>query len=886
MGKQSLVQTWLAAIGLAPHILETFEAAGIVNPKDLAELEICHYPALGVQQASDRKKLFYLVQRVKLAVPDDGGNDGDTADITVDGVNAVVDESSHGNGSLGHEQQRRQNELNGNDNHESKIDTHLSFESHNNDNNYTTHYDIDNGEEEDCIDNVLQEQYRPLLSSGDELSLSDEQADVRVNDSMLSSSQEGVPSPPRSSGDVGYSDDNFDIDDSFGTNNDPLSPFPAPSPQRNKREEAFLSRRNARLSKLQQFSPRRNKLKTDDKSNASSTSSTLVDSRDAAGGDKKRTSARLLAKSEDKNRLNKTNPNRNKNMQQSSSSHSNQTNISFQSATAKTSSRIRRTNRNQEKNVATIEDSQICPSPKKSSTNRKPFTERKTRGGTSTDTSTEIKTRRMSKRLQEKKAREILNSKGGNGNKNKKDPISAIPDQEDQERSKADTRNINLSSLATNTAPTAKKSPASTNDENDLDSILGDSIFPVSPDSITSDSSLNSKEKRIKSNRIPNTNSKRLATIPSGRVVHPSSSLSSLMVDDDSIFPNDPPFVSSKSNKSRSKKTFSQTNEKSMLNVSSVRAKSTPKPRENYSHTSNYTNRSLSNPPPEVDTAKSSDSQDNGDNLYQRRKSVKAGITSNGMVFVHGKRKKESWTMRVDGLREINDQRYQDQLKVGRLDSEFEEEMRIRVVVRKRPMSRKEAAHADDADVIHPLQYNDYGRILVYQPKTRVDLTREVETLPFAFDNVFSEDSTNCEIYDDTIKNLIPGAFEGRWASVFAYGQTGSGKTFTMMGSTLTGIKARNRNVKHDQNFGLYLLAARDLFDFARRKEYSHFTIGASLFEIYGGKLFDLLNDRGQVKCLENHQGRVCKYKIGIFLGYQNNTISFSPQFFRLPWTQ
>lgn len=97
-----------------------------------------------------------------------------------------------------------------------------------------------------------------------------------------------------------------------------------------------------------------------------------------------------------------------------------------------------------------------------------------------------------------------------------------------------------------------------------------------------------------------------------------------------------------------------------------------------------------------------------------------------------------------------------------------------------------------------------------------------------------------------------------------------------MMGSTLTGIKARNRSVKHDQNFGLYLLAARDLFDLTRKKEYSHFTIGASLFEIYGGKLFDLLNDRGQVKCLENHQGRVC------FPGLSEHTISNAEDLMKL----
>ena len=82
----------------------------------------------------------------------------------------------------------------------------------------------------------------------------------------------------------------------------------------------------------------------------------------------------------------------------------------------------------------------------------------------------------------------------------------------------------------------------------------------------------------------------------------------------------------------------------------------------------------------------------------------------------------------------------------------------------------------DDFDVIHPLEYRTYGKIMVYQPKTRVDLTKEVESLPFAFDNVFDETSNNSEIYERTVSGLIPAVFDGQFCNVFAYGQTGSGK--------------------------------------------------------------------------------------------------------------
>jgi len=237
-------------------------------------------------------------------------------------------------------------------------------------------------------------------------------------------------------------------------------------------------------------------------------------------------------------------------------------------------------------------------------------------------------------------------------------------------------------------------------------------------------------------------------------------------------------------------------------------------------------------------------------------------------VFVHGAPKDNSWASQVSQLREemieIHNQNNQEQSNamfnssLDNYNEEEEDDMRIRVVIRKRPMSKKEAS-ANDVDVIHPLDCKGFGRLMVYQPKTRVDLTKEVETLKFSFDNVFGENSHNDEIYHKSVRNLIPGVFEGQWASVFAYGQTGSGKTFTMMGSSLTGMKGgNNKTTNHNKNLGLYYLAAQDVFQLASTQEYKHISIGVSFFEIYGGKLYDLISKRKPVKCLEDHRGKVC----------------------------
>jgi kinesin family protein 2/24 len=59
------------------------------------------------------------------------------------------------------------------------------------------------------------------------------------------------------------------------------------------------------------------------------------------------------------------------------------------------------------------------------------------------------------------------------------------------------------------------------------------------------------------------------------------------------------------------------------------------------------------------------------------------------------------------------------------------------------------------------------------------------------------------------------------------------------------------------QNAGLYVLAARDIFAKLALPRHRHLSLYVSCFEIYGGKLFDLLNDRNAVKCLEDAKQQV-----------------------------
>lgn len=105
------------------------------------------------------------------------------------------------------------------------------------------------------------------------------------------------------------------------------------------------------------------------------------------------------------------------------------------------------------------------------------------------------------------------------------------------------------------------------------------------------------------------------------------------------------------------------------------------------------------------------------------------------------------------------------------------QDMTIRVVVRKRPLSKNELSKGDK-DI---LEIHNQGVVFVNEPKTKVDLTKVIETHNFKFDDAFDDSETNDAIYQRTIRPLVDFVFGGGKATCFAYGQTGSGKVFIII---------------------------------------------------------------------------------------------------------
>ena len=198
----------------------------------------------------------------------------------------------------------------------------------------------------------------------------------------------------------------------------------------------------------------------------------------------------------------------------------------------------------------------------------------------------------------------------------------------------------------------------------------------------------------------------------------------------------------------------------------------------------------------------------------------------------------------------------------------FASTSKIRVSVRKRPLNAKEKSRGE-RDICQTAassseEENVGGGLTVWEHKTKVDLTRFVEKHAFAFDNVFDESASNDEVYANEVKPLVDFVIGRRGnATCFAYGQTGSGKTYTMQ--PLPGRAARD-----------ILTFAASAGDSGRGDASPALQLWVSAFEIYGGRVFDLLNGRRKLRVLEDSKSQIC------VVGLQEYRVDASETFDRL----
>ena len=128
-------------------------------------------------------------------------------------------------------------------------------------------------------------------------------------------------------------------------------------------------------------------------------------------------------------------------------------------------------------------------------------------------------------------------------------------------------------------------------------------------------------------------------------------------------------------------------------------------------------------------------------------------------------------------------------------------------------------------------------KIFVHECKIKIDgFTKFIEDQEFTFDYSFSDNHQTSDVYKYSILPNIPLIMKGGVVTCFAYGQTGSGKTYTMKGIQQSAIDSLFKAVsKSDKKYQFYI----------------------SFFEIYGGRLFDLLNNKAKLQVLEDKNQKI-----------------------------
>ncbi|XP_066249939.1 kinesin-like protein KIF18A [Euwallacea similis] len=196
----------------------------------------------------------------------------------------------------------------------------------------------------------------------------------------------------------------------------------------------------------------------------------------------------------------------------------------------------------------------------------------------------------------------------------------------------------------------------------------------------------------------------------------------------------------------------------------------------------------------------------------------------------------------------------------------------IKVIVRVRPPNNKELQEnyhnvvkvIDNQTLIFdPKQSDDPFFYHGVEQKRRDLLKKANKDITFNFDRIFSNISTNMEVFMNSTKSLIETLMEGCNCSVFAYGATGAGKTFTMIG-----------NSEHP---GITYLTMKELFD--RKEELSaerDFKLMATYIEVYNELVKDLLNAGASLNLRED-----AKYGVMI-QGVKGHNIHNPDQLFEL----
>lgn len=141
-------------------------------------------------------------------------------------------------------------------------------------------------------------------------------------------------------------------------------------------------------------------------------------------------------------------------------------------------------------------------------------------------------------------------------------------------------------------------------------------------------------------------------------------------------------------------------------------------------------------------------------------------------------------------------------------------EVAVKVAVRVRPLNNREKLHQHQPCVRLSSETN---QLVIGKDKI------------FTFDYVLAPKTSQSDLYESCVHQLVQSIFDGYNSTVFAYGQTGSGKTHTISGS--------------NQDYGIIPRAVEAMFEMiGSKQDQRDYLVKVNFIEIYKEELKDLLD--------------------------------------------
>ncbi len=163
----------------------------------------------------------------------------------------------------------------------------------------------------------------------------------------------------------------------------------------------------------------------------------------------------------------------------------------------------------------------------------------------------------------------------------------------------------------------------------------------------------------------------------------------------------------------------------------------------------------------------------------------------------------------------------------------------LRVYIRKRPVLTEKLQenesennyNYDTLSILNPF-------VFLHSEKERLGVkTGALKSVPYRFHGTFDETSSNIDVYAKACRPLVDSILSNESSNIentiICYGQTGAGKTFTQV--------------------AMHELALKDIFRGMREGQ----KLSISFFENCGDRVFDLLNERLEMKVQEDGNGNV-----------------------------